>query len=159
MSLMHKLSCFNVSILCQSFKPNSWMKLPTKWSLSLWCLIFLISDRSDIWYITWQVFNDCIHGHIEIHPLCVKIIDTPQYQRLRNIKQLGGYSLLCIWYNCIVQYCNLNGTWKGERCKGIDNSLVQSTLYPWCRTFTMCHYFTPVWYISVKNVLSQLCNL
>jgi len=36
------------------------------------------------------VFNDSIHGHIEIHPLCVKIIDTPQYQRLRNIKQLGG---------------------------------------------------------------------
>ena len=36
-----------------------------------------------------QVFNDPIHGHIEIHPLCVKIMDTPQFQRLRNIKQLG----------------------------------------------------------------------
>lgn len=37
-----------------------------------------------------KVFNDPIHGHIEIHPLCVKIIDTPQFQRLRSIKQLGG---------------------------------------------------------------------
>ena len=37
-----------------------------------------------------QVFNDCVHGHIEIDPLCVAIIDTPQFQRLRHIKQLGG---------------------------------------------------------------------
>lgn len=37
-----------------------------------------------------KMFNDPIHGHIEIHPLCVKIIDTPQFQRLRSIKQLGG---------------------------------------------------------------------
>lgn len=39
---------------------------------------------------TGKIFNDPIHGHIEIHPLCVKIIDTPQFQRLRSIKQLGG---------------------------------------------------------------------
>ncbi|XP_075237561.1 SAM and HD domain containing deoxynucleoside triphosphate triphosphohydrolase falten isoform X2 [Lycorma delicatula] len=36
-----------------------------------------------------KVFNDCVHGHIRLHPLCVKIIDTPEFQRLRNIKQLG----------------------------------------------------------------------
>lgn len=39
---------------------------------------------------SYKVFNDSIHGHIEVHPLCVKIIDTPQFQRLRNIKQLGA---------------------------------------------------------------------
>ncbi|XP_030067486.1 deoxynucleoside triphosphate triphosphohydrolase SAMHD1 [Microcaecilia unicolor] len=39
---------------------------------------------------TMKVFNDPIHGHIELHPLLVKIIDTPQFQRLRYIKQLGG---------------------------------------------------------------------
>nr|XP_055062532.1 deoxynucleoside triphosphate triphosphohydrolase SAMHD1-like [Misgurnus anguillicaudatus] len=39
-----------------------------------------------------KIFNDSIHGHIELHPLLVKIIDTLQFQRLRNIKQLGaGY--------------------------------------------------------------------
>jgi len=37
-----------------------------------------------------KVFNDPIHGHIEMHPLCVKIIDTPQFQRLRYLKQLGA---------------------------------------------------------------------
>ncbi|XP_078026099.1 deoxynucleoside triphosphate triphosphohydrolase SAMHD1-like [Epinephelus lanceolatus] len=37
-----------------------------------------------------KVFNDPIHGHMALHPLLVKIIDTPQFQRLRNIKQLGG---------------------------------------------------------------------
>ncbi|XP_067298522.1 deoxynucleoside triphosphate triphosphohydrolase SAMHD1-like [Pseudorasbora parva] len=40
----------------------------------------------------FTVVNDSVHGHIELHPLLVKIIDTPQFQRLRNIKQLGaGY--------------------------------------------------------------------
>jgi len=37
-----------------------------------------------------KVFNDPIHGHIEMHPLCVRIIDTPQIQRLRYLKQLGS---------------------------------------------------------------------
>lgn len=40
--------------------------------------------------IIFQVFNDPIHGHIEFHPLLIRIIDTPQFQRLRYIKQLGG---------------------------------------------------------------------
>eukprot|EP00117_Sycon_ciliatum_P001355 scpid93024/ scgid7051/ SAM domain and HD domain-containing protein 1; Dendritic cell-derived IFNG-induced protein; Monocyte protein 5 len=38
------------------------------------------------------VFNDSVHGHIELDPLLVRIINTPQFQRLRDIKQLGaGY--------------------------------------------------------------------
>ncbi|XDV21776.1 hypothetical protein PO909_026796 [Leuciscus waleckii] len=40
-------------------------------------------------FYSLQIFNDPIHGHIELHPLLVKIIDTPQFQRLRHIKQLG----------------------------------------------------------------------
>ncbi|XP_042212094.1 deoxynucleoside triphosphate triphosphohydrolase SAMHD1-like isoform X2 [Homarus americanus] len=36
-----------------------------------------------------KVFSDAIHGAIFLHPLCVKIIDTPQFQRLRFIKTLG----------------------------------------------------------------------
>lgn len=36
------------------------------------------------------MFNDAIHGHIRLHPLCVLVIDTPQFQRLRYLSQLGG---------------------------------------------------------------------
>lgn len=52
--------------------------------------------KSVLWFnnnnncVSCQVFNDPIHGHIELHPLLIKFIDTPQFQRLRNIKQLGG---------------------------------------------------------------------
>lgn len=40
-----------------------------------------------------QLFNDPIHGPIVLHPLLVKIIDTPEFQRLRYIKQLGKLNL------------------------------------------------------------------
>ncbi|KAF0989347.1 hypothetical protein HZS_2437, partial [Henneguya salminicola] len=33
--------------------------------------------------------QDIAHGQIKLHPIVRKIIDTPQFQRLRNIKQLG----------------------------------------------------------------------
>ncbi|XP_060585344.1 deoxynucleoside triphosphate triphosphohydrolase SAMHD1-like [Ruditapes philippinarum] len=52
----------------------------------------LFSERStavsDTYYKNRKVFNDPIHGNIELHPVCIRIIDTPQFQRLRHIKQL-----------------------------------------------------------------------
>lgn len=36
-----------------------------------------------------KVVKDPIHGDILLHPLLVKIIDTPQFQRLRRIRQTG----------------------------------------------------------------------
>uniref|UniRef100_A0A672J2R4 HD domain-containing protein n=1 Tax=Salarias fasciatus TaxID=181472 RepID=A0A672J2R4_SALFA len=41
-----------------------------------------------------EVFHDPVHGQIELPQLLVKIIDTPQFQRLRSIKQLGGASFV-----------------------------------------------------------------
>ena len=71
--------------------------LPRQQSQSLYlCRNFFFSPNISA---VLQVFNDSIHGHIEVHPLCVKIIDTPQFQRLRNIKQLGEI----INNICIVQ--------------------------------------------------------
>ncbi|KAL1463276.1 hypothetical protein WDU94_015042 [Cyamophila willieti] len=39
--------------------------------------------------LDYKFFNDSVHGHMKFHPVCVAIIDTPQFQRLRNIKQLS----------------------------------------------------------------------
>lgn len=36
-----------------------------------------------------KIFCDSVHGQINVHPLLVRIIDTPQFQRLKDIKQLG----------------------------------------------------------------------
>ncbi|XP_059152302.1 deoxynucleoside triphosphate triphosphohydrolase SAMHD1-like [Physella acuta] len=36
-----------------------------------------------------KIYNDPIHGHIEVNPACQAIIDTPIFQRLRFLKQLG----------------------------------------------------------------------
>ncbi|KAI9002319.1 hypothetical protein BC832DRAFT_593626 [Gaertneriomyces semiglobifer] len=37
-----------------------------------------------------KVLNDPIHGHIELDEVCMHVIDTPQFQRLRDLKQLGS---------------------------------------------------------------------
>ena len=37
-----------------------------------------------------QIFNDPIYGLMELDPLLVAIINTPEFDRLRFIKQLGG---------------------------------------------------------------------
>uniref|UniRef100_A0A8C2C0E0 Deoxynucleoside triphosphate triphosphohydrolase SAMHD1 n=1 Tax=Cyprinus carpio TaxID=7962 RepID=A0A8C2C0E0_CYPCA len=56
--------------------------------------LMLVPDISKGDVFVLQVFNDPIHGHIELHPLLVRFIDTPQFQRLRHIKQLGGTYLV-----------------------------------------------------------------
>uniref|UniRef100_A0A8C2M3H4 Deoxynucleoside triphosphate triphosphohydrolase SAMHD1 n=2 Tax=Cricetulus griseus TaxID=10029 RepID=A0A8C2M3H4_CRIGR len=53
-------------------------------------MIACIQELSQSQVELMKVFNDPIHGHIEFHPLLIRIIDTPQFQRLRYIKQLGG---------------------------------------------------------------------
>lgn len=41
-----------------------------------------------------KLFNDPIHGHITLSPLCVDVIDTVHFQRLRDLKQLGTASFV-----------------------------------------------------------------
>ncbi|XP_074148702.1 deoxynucleoside triphosphate triphosphohydrolase SAMHD1-like [Sminthopsis crassicaudata] len=50
------------------------------------CIHQLDEDHEEI----MKIFNDPVHGHIELHPLLIRIIDTPQFQRLRYIKMMGG---------------------------------------------------------------------
>jgi len=33
-----------------------------------------------------KVINDAIHGHIELSKDIIQVIDTPQFQRLRDLK-------------------------------------------------------------------------
>jgi hypothetical protein len=37
-----------------------------------------------------KVINDQIHGLINMDHICMTVIDTPQFQRLRDLKQLGS---------------------------------------------------------------------
>ena len=39
--------------------------------------------------VATKMFNDPVHGNVHLHGLCVRIIDTVQFQRLRDLKQLG----------------------------------------------------------------------
>jgi len=39
-----------------------------------------------------KTFHDPIHGSITLDPVLVAIIDTPQFQRLKDIKQLGMFT-------------------------------------------------------------------
>ena len=50
-----------------------------------------------------KMINDPIWGHIEVHPLCIAIMDTPQFQRLRDLRCVSntvacrGYGLDRPW--------------------------------------------------------------
>ncbi|KAJ2518490.1 hypothetical protein H4217_003297 [Coemansia sp. RSA 1939] len=49
-----------------------------------------IVDVSDV--ISTKYVNDPIHGYIKLNKHMLEFIDTPQFQRLRNLKQIGsGY--------------------------------------------------------------------
>ncbi|KAH9360615.1 hypothetical protein HPB48_007564 [Haemaphysalis longicornis] len=37
-----------------------------------------------------KVFCDPVHGQISLHPVSVAVVDTPEFQRLRHVRQLGA---------------------------------------------------------------------
>ena len=63
-----------------------------------------------------KIFNDPIHGRIEIPNYCVEIIDTLPFQRLRNLKQLGFTSYVFpgathTRFEHSIGVCYLSGEW------------------------------------------------
>lgn len=56
-----------------------------------------------ILYYIFQIFEDDVYGDIVIdHPLIVKIIKTRQFQRLKDIKQLGKFYYTKIKFNSVL---------------------------------------------------------
>jgi HD superfamily phosphohydrolase len=68
--------------------------------------------------ISSKIFNDCIHGIIEISPYAMKIINTTAFQRLRHIKQLS---------TCSYVFHNATHT-RFEHSIGVSH-LAKQTLY------------------------------
>uniref|UniRef100_A0A8P4GHA8 HD domain-containing protein n=1 Tax=Dicentrarchus labrax TaxID=13489 RepID=A0A8P4GHA8_DICLA len=87
-----KATCHNKNLInCFDFHPEENTTVKNNGNMRTGVgLLFWVITGLDFVVCVLQVFNDPIHGHMELHPLLVKIIDTPQFQRLRNIKQLGG---------------------------------------------------------------------
>ena len=88
-----------------------------------------------------QLFNDPVHGHFRLDPIAVKIIDTPQFQRLSDLKQLG-----CTYYvfrgashnrwvsfgSCLqyVGLCTSSGILSATyfwRCPGVHQQMISIT--------------------------------
>ena len=49
----------------------------------------VLDNHKAFGHSTKRIIKDCIYGHIHIPDLCVKFMDTPEFQRLRRVKQLG----------------------------------------------------------------------
>ena len=99
--------------------PESAAQQVTEYSMAMNCLKSLESSEFEVGYyhvllikepklkfslcvFICPIFNDPVHGSIELHPLLVSIVNTPAFNRLKNIKQLG----ICIYTTQImsIQY-------------------------------------------------------
>lgn len=56
-----------------------------------------------------RTFTDVIHKHIELDPLCVSVVDTPEFQRLRGLRQAHHASLSHDSTPCSLPFIR---TWK-----------------------------------------------
>ncbi|KAI7899073.1 uncharacterized protein BX663DRAFT_489428 [Cokeromyces recurvatus] len=61
----------------------------TKYGYVIGVLILHLFNKFGFRYNGHKVINDPIHGHITLNDYTVEFIDTPQFQRLRGLKQLG----------------------------------------------------------------------
>ncbi len=48
-----------------------------------------------------KLINDPVHGHITLDPDTLQFVDTPQFQRLRELKQLRRFCVAMIKFNCL----------------------------------------------------------
>ena len=65
-----------------------------------------VSHSGYVIHDQYKIINDPVHGSISLHPVAMIIVDSPPFQRLRHIRQVGLLSLYndfigcsCLWLN------------------------------------------------------------
>jgi HD superfamily phosphohydrolase len=91
-----------------------------------------------------KIFNDPIHGHIELTQEDVQVIDTPQFQRLRELKQLGVtyYVYPGASHNRFehsIGVCHLAGQWVEILRKQQPELLITENDLKCVRLAGLCH--------------------
>lgn len=67
-----------------------------------------LSRTSSVFDESYKIINDPIHGHIKLDHDTIDFIDTVQFQRLRELKQVGAFSNYYSIKGCIhIMYANL----------------------------------------------------
>ena len=77
---------------CKEVRPCSFTKRKVRHEFIF--LNFLKHLIFIVLFIWSKVFNCNVHGTFTLHPLLVSAIDTPQFQRLRELHQLGACYLI-----------------------------------------------------------------
>jgi HD superfamily phosphohydrolase len=91
-----------------------------------------------------KVFNDPIHGHVSLESVEVQIIDSPQFQRLRELKQLGVtyYVYPGATHNRFehsIGVCHLAGFWISSLSKNQPELGISSSDMKCVRLAGLCH--------------------
>ena len=75
----------------------------------------------------WRIVQDCIWGPIRLHPLCNLIVDSPHFQRLRNLNQVlpGAVSRFEAADDCWIaaQLGCCNHVWPNAVHKRFEHSI------------------------------------
>lgn len=82
---------YHLLIIDDEGKTAKWDPCNTVSLMLCFCCCMLYDMHACMLEIHVQLINDAIHGPVELNSLLTAILDTPEFQRLRFIKQLGIY--------------------------------------------------------------------
>ena len=100
--------------------------------------------------IKTKIFNDPIHGHIELLPAELQVMDTPHFQRcfflirLRELKQLGVTHLVYVGathtrFQHSIGVCHLAGLWLDCLSKNQPELEITDSELKCVRLAGLCH--------------------
>ena len=59
-----------------------------------------VSHSGYVIHDQYKIINDPVHGSISLHPVAMIIVDSPPFQRLRHIRQVGLLSRYSDFIGC-----------------------------------------------------------